>query len=116
VADDTVREAVGFGVGSWFEDNIRRVVGNGRNTFFWTDNWVGGVPLRMQFSHLYDLPVYRECSVEEMATLGWEEGENAWGWRRRLLAWEEESVRECSTLLNNIILQDHIQDKWKWLL
>jgi len=37
-------------------------------------------------------------------------------WRRRLLAWEEDSVRECSVLLNNIILQDHIQDLWRWML
>jgi len=37
-------------------------------------------------------------------------------WRRCLLAWEDESVTECSALLHNIILQDHIIDKWKWLL
>jgi hypothetical protein len=51
-----------------------------------------------------------------MARLGWEEGGNAWGWRRRLLAWEEESVRECSLLLSNVILQENIQDHWRWLL
>jgi len=39
----------GTGVGNWFEDNICRVVGDGNNTFFWTDNWVGGVPLRTKF-------------------------------------------------------------------
>jgi len=32
-----VREGVGTGAGNWFDDNTRRVVGNGRNTFFWTD-------------------------------------------------------------------------------
>nr|ABN06021.1 Lipocalin [Medicago truncatula] len=32
-----VREGVGSGVGNWFDDNIRRVVGNGSSTFFWTD-------------------------------------------------------------------------------
>jgi len=40
-----IRNGVGLGVGSWFEDNIQRVVGGGRETYFWTDNWVGGVPL-----------------------------------------------------------------------
>jgi len=38
------------------------------------------------------------------------------GWRRRLLAWEKDSVRECPALLNNVILQDNIQDYWRWLL
>jgi hypothetical protein len=41
------REGIGSGVGSWFDDNIRRVVGNGRNTFFLTDNWLGGAPLKL---------------------------------------------------------------------
>ena len=101
---------------SWFDDNTRRVVGNGRNTFLLTDNWLGGAPLRLQFSRLYELSVHKECLVEDMSRLGWEEGGNVWGWRRRMLAWEEESVRECSALLNNVILQDNIQDSWKWLL
>jgi len=54
--------------------------------------------------------------VEDMERLGWGEGGNAWGWRRHLMAWEEESVRECSALLNNVILQENIQDYWRWLL
>jgi len=37
-------------------------------------------------------------------------------WRRRLLAWEEESERECLLLLHNIVLQEHIEDTWRWLL
>jgi hypothetical protein len=111
-----VRDGVGSDLGGWFEDNVRRVVGNGRNTFFWTDNWLGGVPLKTQFSRLYELSVYKEYSVEDMARLGWEEGGEAWCWRRRLLAWEEESVRECVVLLNNVILQVNRLDSWRWLL
>jgi len=111
-----VREGVGSGVGIWFEDNIRRVVGNGKNTFFWTDNWLGGVPLKLKFSRLYELSVHKECSVEDMAKLGWEVGGHSWVWRRRLMAWEEESVRECSILLSNVVLQENIQDHWRWVL
>jgi hypothetical protein len=48
--------------------------------------------------------------------VGWEQGGNGWVWRRRLLAWEEESVRECGSLLNNVVLQENIQDQWRWLL
>jgi hypothetical protein len=68
-----VRDGVGSGVGSWFDDNTRRVVGNGGNTFFWTDNWLGGAPLRLQFSCLFELSLHKECLVEDMARLGWEE-------------------------------------------
>ena len=29
-----VRDGVGEGVGNWFEDNIRRIIGDGMDTFF----------------------------------------------------------------------------------
>jgi len=48
--------------------------------------------------------------------MGWMEGGRAWEWRRRLLAWEENSVRECSLLLHNIVLQENVADSWRWLL
>lgn len=103
-------------MGNWFKDNTCRVVGNGRNTFFWMDNWVGGVPLRTRFRRLNDLVVHRECSVADVAELGWEVGGSGWVWRRGILVWEEESMRECSVLLHNVVLQDNIFDYWKWLL
>jgi hypothetical protein len=87
-------------------------VGDGRNTFFWLDHWVGDSPLRFKFPRLFDLALNKECSVEEMVRIELGEGGEAHLWRRRLLAWEEESVRECSLLLHNIVLQDNITDTW----
>jgi len=107
---------VGEGVGSWFEDNLRRVVGNGRNTLFWFDCWVGEMSLKLKYPRLFDLAVSKECSVEEMWRLGWMEGDRAWVWRRRLLAWEEDSVRECISLLHNIVLKENVNGTWRWLL
>jgi len=78
-----IREGLGEGFGSWFDDNIRRVVGDGRNTLFWHDNWVGEIPLRFKFSRLFDLAVKKECSVEEMRTSGWTVGGRGWEWRGR---------------------------------
>ncbi|XP_024636253.1 uncharacterized protein [Medicago truncatula] len=51
-----------------------------------------------------------------MARAGWDAGGGGWEWRRRLFAWEEEGVRDCVNLLHNIVLQDNIQDQWRWLL
>lgn len=75
-----------------------------------------GTPLRFRFPCLFDLAVNKECTVEEMAREGWGEGGRAWVWRRRMLAWEEESVRECLVLLHNIVLQDDVNDRWSWLI
>jgi hypothetical protein len=65
-----VREGLGESVGRWFDDNIRRVVGDGRNAFFWHDNWVGDIPLRCKFPRLFDLAVRKKCFVEEMSRVG----------------------------------------------
>ena len=44
------------------------------------------------------------------------DGGGAWVWRRRLLAWEEDSVRECTLLLHNTVLQENVSDTWRWNL
>ena len=88
-----VRRGVGMGVGSWFEDNVLRIIGCGSTTFFWTDKWVGGVPLQVRFPRLFSLAENRWVTMAEMESRGWEDGGGAWEWRKRLLAWEEESVR-----------------------
>jgi len=54
--------------------------------------------------------------VAEMYSLGWGEDGESWKWRRRLLAWEEEKVRECCDFLTNIVLHPHISDRWIWHL
>ncbi|MCI30206.1 receptor-like kinase, partial [Trifolium medium] len=72
----------------WFEENIERRVGNGAATFFWTDPWLGGVPLRVLFSRPFELSNDQTSTIAAMCELGWEEGGAAWQWRRPLRAWE----------------------------
>jgi hypothetical protein len=98
----------------WFHGNVSRVLGDGRNTLFWTDVWIGEVTLRDRFSRLYDLSLRKGESVASMRDLGWGVEGDAWRWRRRLFVWEEESVEELTLLLQNVSLQVHLEDKWKW--
>ncbi|CAJ2657271.1 unnamed protein product [Trifolium pratense] len=49
-----------------------------------------------------------------MFMLGWGAGGEAWVWRRRLRAWEEEMLGECQSLLLTISLQNHVSDRWQW--
>lgn len=53
---------------------------------------MGGVPLRIRFPHLFELAEKKWATVEDMERRMWEVGGDAWGWRRRLHAWKEESV------------------------
>lgn len=36
-----IHEGIGVEGGSWFDANVKKVVGNGFNTYFWSDYWVG---------------------------------------------------------------------------
>lgn len=68
----SIRHGVGLSEGSWFEDNLRRVVGDGCSIFFfWSDNWVGGAPLRVQFPRLFDLAENKWVTVRDMERSGW---------------------------------------------
>ena len=111
-----IREGDGEGPGTWFDDNIRRVVGHGQDTLFWYDKWLGDTPLRLKFPRLFDLAMEKDCTVGGMEGRGWGFDGEAWEWRRPLFAWEEDSVRECSLLLHNFVLQDTVQDSWRWML
>jgi len=79
-------DGVGLEVGGWFMENVRREVGNGENTFFWTDMWSGDMSLRDRFQRLFDLKENKWLTVADILSLGWGEGGEASKSCRRLLA------------------------------
>lgn len=44
---------VGIKAGSWFDDNLRRVVDNESSTLFLWNAWLEGLPLRVRFRHFF---------------------------------------------------------------
>ncbi|CAJ2670936.1 unnamed protein product [Trifolium pratense] len=110
----SLRDGGGELDGGWFGGHISRKVGDGSDTFFWTDPWVDGTTLRERFGRLFDLAENKSASVAEMFMRGWGFGGEAWVWRRQLRAWEEELVRECQSLLMTFSLQDYVSDRWQW--
>ncbi|MCI47058.1 cysteine-rich receptor-like protein kinase, partial [Trifolium medium] len=44
-----IRDGVSDVGGGWFGESIERRVGNGVDSFFWTDPWLGGAPLSVQY-------------------------------------------------------------------
>jgi len=93
---------------------VSRKVGHGLHTFFWYDRWVGNVPLRKRFPRLFDLSSNKLATVEEMFTLGWSDGGEAWKWKCRLWTWEEDMVVECRLLHDGFVLYSDISDRWQW--
>ncbi|PNX55797.1 receptor-like kinase, partial [Trifolium pratense] len=109
-----IRDGGGEIGGGWFREHVSRQVGDGSDTFFWTDPWVDGTSMQERFGRLFDLAENKSASVAEMFMQGWGAGGEAWVWRRQLRAWEEEMLGECQSLLLTISLQDHVSDRWVW--
>jgi len=110
-----IRDGCGAALGNWYADNVSLKIGNRVNTLFWLDRWVGDVPLRVRYRRLFDLSEDKLLTVAQLNDLGWDVGVEAWKWRRRLWAWEEELVVECRTLLLTVSLQADINDVWTWI-
>jgi hypothetical protein len=61
-----VKLVQGRGGRGWFDEHLRRVVGDGKNTSFWNDQWVDGDTLSSLFRRLYDISLDKEACVAEM--------------------------------------------------
>ena len=110
-----IRDGVAGVGGGWFQEGVSRLVGDGVNTLFWHDLWLGDVPFCVRFSRLFDLAIDKSCTVAHMFSFGWDVGGAGWRWRRRLWVWEE-MLGECIILLRNVSLQFNVKDTWRWLL
>jgi hypothetical protein len=93
-------------------DIFFKKIGNGSNTSFWHDKWVGTQPLKEVFPRLFLISTQKECSVMEVGR--WNSGRWEWSllWRRNLFVWEEEH----RSMLVNILTPIHLSnscDEWK---
>jgi hypothetical protein len=99
---------------NWLADSMRRKVGNGVTTSFWSSNWIGNDPLKVTFPRLYSLSNQKESKVADFVDM--REGANVWTfvWRRNLFQWEQELVLHLTNLLDSVVLSP-VEDSWCWL-
>jgi hypothetical protein len=105
--------AIGFNLNTnWFSQSVNKVIGNGANKCFWTENWVGNSSIKVCFPQLYSISSQKEASVADL----WSGAGGArWSlvWRRRLFVCEETLVEELFGVLQGAILSDQ-EDRWSW--
>lgn len=90
---------------SAFSENAHMwLVGNGRLILFWEDKWFEGVSLAEKFPRLYRISRWKHCNIQLLVSL-WKKG-NIKKWSRELRAWEEDSLKKISDIVNNISLSD----------
>ncbi|KAK2447294.1 hypothetical protein QL285_006665 [Trifolium repens] len=89
------KDLVGIGVlrgveGDWVQEVFSKKLGDGGNTKFWKEPWIGMVPLCSIFPRLFKIALQPDISVKGMGE--WVNGIWCWrfGWRRVFLVWEED--------------------------
>jgi hypothetical protein len=105
--------AIGINVDqNWSSSEIVRKMGNGAQTSFWKDCWVGSVPLCQSFPRLFSISLQQEASV---ASIWCPNGISNWKliWRRRLFVWETALLDELLLLLRAVTLSQEA-DGWGW--
>ncbi|KAK2444918.1 hypothetical protein QL285_015908 [Trifolium repens] len=101
------------GIG-WFSQMVSKKVGNGNNTLFWKDVWVGEESFVSRFPRLFGISVQKDCRVGDVGR--WENGEWRWSllWRRNFFVWEEGILQELMEVLGGVTLSN-ANDQWIWI-
>jgi len=102
------------GVNSFNREVVRKVR-NDISMKFWTDPWVGGLPLRVAFSRLYSLSTQKEAVVSELCVMVEGGGERRFLWRRDLFVWELGLVNDLLTCIG-VFEEIGECDSWVWML
>ena len=89
---------------------LSRQVGDGRDTRFWLDCWIGEMPLCKKFPRLAALEVDIGCMVaDRWSPEGW-----SWQWRRQFEGGVSHSQLACLVnMLHSFSCSDH-KDVWRW--
>jgi hypothetical protein len=101
------------GVARWFANSVRKKIGNGSSTRFWSDIWVGSQPLKDVFPRLFSVSVAKDLLVAEARV--WVDGLWCWkvDWRRALFDWELELYQNLLEAIGGVVLSE-VDDRWTW--
>ncbi|GJR02297.1 putative RNA-directed DNA polymerase, eukaryota, reverse transcriptase zinc-binding domain protein [Tanacetum coccineum] len=62
--------------------NFCKKIGDGCSTYFWSENWIGGSPLKLLYPRLYLLETSPSCKVMERCNNANGPKTRSWAWRR----------------------------------
>ena len=90
---------------------MRKRIGNGASTRFWTDIWVGNLNLKYRFPRVFALEMNKDCMVSDR----WHEEQWNWSWNRSMPIGGRTSQQfiELQNVLQNLEWSGN-EDTWLW--
>ncbi|KAJ0727756.1 putative RNA-directed DNA polymerase [Helianthus annuus] len=93
---------------------IRNVVGNGSNTLFWLDLWIGNTPFHIRFPTLFSLERLKMCYVSDRIIRVGGGLHTSWDWTRPFEQDQEiAEFSELTDLLISVSISEN-QDVLRW--
>ncbi|XP_071699246.1 uncharacterized protein [Rutidosis leptorrhynchoides] len=92
------------------EDTLHLKLGNGRNTKFWKDKWLGNFTLESKFNRLYRLDNNPDCLICERLSV-----DNGWNWDWSRNPPTSAKLHDLLTDLSSVSLSN-TDDTWFWNL
>ncbi|GJV09607.1 RNA-directed DNA polymerase, eukaryota, reverse transcriptase zinc-binding domain protein [Tanacetum coccineum] len=103
---------LGFNFCSSFEKKL----GNGNNTLFWLDSWIGdGVILSEKFHRLYRLEINKDITVGDKRVWRNDTWDWMWDWARELRGRGLGDFEELMVLINFFFPNVLQEDSWRWI-
>jgi hypothetical protein len=99
---------------NWWGEAVKRVVGNGRSTYFWESRWLGDAPLAKVFPRLFSLSLNKDGLVDSFYKRDGNNWSWSFSWRRELFQWERDLVVRLKENLEAVRLSLE-DDKWRWI-
>jgi hypothetical protein len=102
-----------FGAQGWFNMELTRIIGNGRNSSFWHIKWRGDTTFRSKYPRLYSISNQKDSLVGELGEVVGSSTVWHFAWRRDFFDWEEQLFANLMLDLEGMSLS-HEEDRWKW--
>jgi len=100
--------------GNWFEQGVRRQVGNGKDTSFWKDDWIGQGLFQDLFARIFVATLHKDALVSDVWMMRGDTVNWNLQWKRNLFVWGNNLVQELISYANSIGLRLDQKDNWIW--
>ncbi|GAU43490.1 hypothetical protein TSUD_92010 [Trifolium subterraneum] len=100
--------------GNWFRNNISCILGDGNNTNFWKEKWIGTAPLFELFPTLYNKSGQQDDMISSMGA--WVSNKWEWNfdWTAELTVTESEAAHDLHLILEAVQPRPEESDWRKW--
>ncbi|GKC44506.1 putative RNA-directed DNA polymerase [Tanacetum coccineum] len=99
-----------------FIGSFRKKVGDGCNTLFWLNQWLGDFKLSVRFPRLFALESNKQVSVSGRGSWGIDGGWKwEWGWEREVRGRGLGELEELSNMIQKFVPNSLYPDAMRWL-